>query len=114
MTHQALEANIIHVLAGEVPNVSVNCTGVLDGAEIITGTPTVLEQETADLTIDNKVTNSSAIVIKGVTVAIGQAIKFRAAGFVAGRSYRVRLTMTTNSTPAATRIGDVVIVCAEK
>lgn len=88
----------------EVVNVAVDMRGVLDGAEVLTGTPTIEEETTTDLSLSSKAINSGSITVNGETCAAGQAITFRASGGVAGTQYTIRITVGTNATPAQTRI----------
>lgn len=97
----------IYVTVGEIPNVSIDCTGLLDSGELISTLTSVLEITTANLTIDNKAISTAELTINGVAVATGKAITFRVAGVLAGITYRIQSKFVTNSTPAATRICDV-------
>lgn len=88
----------------ELVNVSVDMRGVLDSGELLTGTPTVLEVTTTDLTLSSKAVNSTTLTINGNTCVAGQAVTFRVAGGVAGTDYVISITVGTNATPAQTRI----------
>ncbi len=67
----------------------VSGAGRLRSGELFTGTPTVTELTTSDLTIDNVAVSTSELTIDGVAVPAGQAITFRASGHVAGTTYRI-------------------------
>lgn len=88
----------------ELVNAAVDMRGLLDTGELLTGTPTVVEVTTTDLTLTSKAINSSAVVVNGESCAAGQAVTFRVAGGVAGSQYTIRITASTNATPAQTRI----------
>lgn len=90
--------------ASELVNVAVDMRGLLDTGELFTGTPTIVEVTTADLTLSSKAINTGAVVVNGQTCAAGEAVTFRAAGGVAGTQYTIRITASTNATPAQTRI----------
>lgn len=91
------------VTVGAAPNVSVSFVDVLDDGELLTGTPTVAEQTTSDLTIVNKAVNTAALVINGESVAIGQAVQFHVSGQLAANSpYKIKITVSTSATPAQT------------
>jgi hypothetical protein len=86
---------------GEERNFAVSFVDVLDSGELLTGTPAVVELVSSDLTIENKVVNSSTQVINDVSVAAGLAVQFSAKDFVeATVAYRVQITVSTDSTPA--------------
>jgi hypothetical protein len=93
----------------EARNIAIDFTGKLDAGELLTGTPTVVEIVTADLTLSNKAINTSAKTINGVSVATGMAVLFKAAGGEAGRSYRIQITVTTNASPAQTLVENVIL-----
>ena len=101
------------VTVGEVPNIAIDCQGLLETGEIIASITSILEVVTSDLTIDNKAINSAALTINGVTAAIGKALLCRISGVLAGKQYLVQSKFVTNSTPAATRICDIWLVGVE-
>jgi len=95
---------------GSTRLVRVNGTNDLDDGASFTGTPTVAEQDTSVLTLDNKAVNSEAYTATdGTTVAIGKAIEFTAAGGAAGTSYTIRCTCSTDSSPGETLVYDLVL-----
>jgi hypothetical protein len=97
--------------AGSTRIVRLNCTNDLDDGASLTGTPTVTEVTTSDLTIANKAVNSATYsdsVTQG-TVAIGKAVICTVAGGTAGSTYTLRITVSTDSTPAETLVYDVQI-----
>lgn len=95
--------------ASEVRNVAVDFQGKLDASELLTGTPTVVEVTTSDLTLSDKVVSTGALTILGKTVATGEAVQFKVLGGTAGTSYTIRITAATNSTPAQTLIVDLTL-----
>ena len=88
---------------GDVRNAKISIAAALDEGELATGTPTIAEVRTTDLTITNEAVNTSAETIEGVSTAIGKAILFKVSGQLASREYRLVVTVTTDSTPAQTR-----------
>ena len=82
-----MTAQIPTLVAGEVRNGAVSFAARLDEGELLTGVPTVTEETTTDLTIDNVGRNGSQINVLGQAVAANQAVLFRVAGAVAGRLY---------------------------
>jgi hypothetical protein len=101
---------VIRVTVGEVPNVSIDCEGLLNSSELIATLTSILEVTTTDLTIDNKAISSTALTINGVSVITGQALTCRVAGVLAGVKYHIQCKFITNSTPAATRIADIYLI----
>ena len=61
----------------EVRNVAVDFLGLLDDGELLTGTPTVVEVTTTDLTLASKAVNATALTINGVDCIAGQAVTFK-------------------------------------
>jgi hypothetical protein len=97
--------NEIHVKrVSEVRNVSIDMRGKLDSGESLTGTPTILEEETTDLSFSNSAVNTAIIRINGRNVGIGQAVQFRVSGGVETTQYSIRVTVSTDSTPAQTLV----------
>lgn len=100
---------------GETRLFSVSFAGKLSTSETLTGTPTVTEQTTSDLTIANKAVSTTALTIDGETVAIGEAVQFTVAGQLAANSpYTVAITCGTTSTPAQTLKGYVTFLVDTK
>jgi len=69
----------------------------LDPAEILTGTPIVEEQTTADLTLDNKTINSVGVTVLGKLRAAGHVVQFRFSGGTVGTTYEIHVEATTNA-----------------
>ena len=98
---------------GSVRNIAVSFSGKLDSGELLTGTPTITEDTTTDLTISSKAVNTVAREINGVTVPIGEAVQCNVLGFVAANfPYTLNISVGTDATPAQTLIGTVVITQA--
>lgn len=95
--------------ASEVRNVAVSFVDELDSGELLTGTPTVAEVTTSDLSLTNKAVNTAALTISGKAVAIGQAVQFKVSGGTAGTTYTIKVTVSTDATPAQTLICALVI-----
>lgn len=90
---------------GETNLCSVSLVGILDSGELATGTPTVTEVTTTDLTISNVVVNTAALTINSKTVAVGKAVQFKVIGqLVASSPYTLKITVATDSTPAQSKI----------
>jgi hypothetical protein len=115
---------------GDVDVVSIDYTPYLDSSEVLTGTPVVTPlgvvtsfddegdpqyaADNDDLAITNKVINSGAIVrILKKDVAINKAVQFKVAGQQAGYVYGVRISVSTTSSPARTKVVDVLLTCSE-
>ena len=101
-----------HTLSvGATRLVRINATSDLDDGASFTGTPTVAEVTTSDLTLANNIVNTATYTdaITGNTVAIGKGIQFTAAGGTADTTYRVRVTCSTDSSPAETIVYDLLL-----
>ncbi len=96
-------------LVSEVRNVAVSFVGKLDSGEKVTGTPTVTEVDTSDLTISNVAVSTAALTINDKSVAIGEAVQFRVSGGLAGVSYTLRVTAASDATPAQTLIVNTIL-----
>lgn len=94
-------------LVGETLLGACSFVRLLDAGELLTGTPTVEEITTADLTIASATVNNVALVVNGEAAAVGQAVQWAMSGQVAGTRYTLRVTCSTDSVPAQTRIGIV-------
>lgn len=78
-------------------NAAVDFTDMLDAGEALTGTPTVVEVTTSQLTLDNKAVSTGALTINNRAVAIGDAVQFR----VSSGSASAGLTTTQINTLGA-------------
>jgi hypothetical protein len=88
----------------EVFTPAVSFLNLLRSGELLSGTPTVTEITSSDLTIDNVARNTGTITIDGVSHEASQAVQFRvASGHVATTGhYRLRIDCDTDATPAQT------------
>jgi len=90
---------------GETNNFAVSFAGVLDDGELLTGTPSVAEVTTSDLSISSPTLNTIALAIDNESVAISEAVQFRVSGQqTSGSPYTLKITVTTDSTPAQTKV----------
>lgn len=96
---------------GDKDFVLVSFDDALNSGVSLTGTPTVAEITTSDLTLSNPTVNGSSEVIIGKTVAAGRAVKFycNAASATDKTTYRIRITAATDTSPAGQKIRDVLI-----
>ena len=99
------------VSQGDVDIVSIDYTDWLDSGELLTGSVTVAEQTTSDLTFANEAVNTATVEIFRKTVAIGKAVQFKVSGQQAGTTYRIRITVATDATIARTVVRDLLLVC---
>lgn len=99
------------ISAGDIETVAIDFRLQLDDGELLTGTPTVAEVTTTDLTIDDETVNTGELVILTETVVAGQAVQFTVSGQVAGSTYRVRITVITDSDPFRRFVRDALIEC---
>lgn len=91
------------VAVGDVWNGAVSFARQLDSGETLTGTPTVTEETTSDLTISNVAVSTSSLRINSTLVAAGTAVQFKVVGQTSG-TYTLKITATTTSTPAQTLV----------
>jgi len=86
----------------------------LDTGESLTGTPTVVEVTTTDLTITSKAVSTTALTINGTSVAAGAAVQFKVSGMkTTGSPYTLKVTVSTNATPAQTKNRFFVFTCKD-
>ena len=97
------------VSTGDIELAALDFTDQLDPGELLTGTPTVAEQTTSDLTLADKAVNTATVDVLGRTVTIGMAVQFSFKGGTAGTSYTIQVTVSTDATPARTFVRDVDI-----
>lgn len=99
---------VCYAAVGSTRLVSVSFAGQLDSGESLTGTPTVAEVTTSDLSLTNKVVSTAALTINDLSVAAGAAVQFLVSGQLAANSpYTIQITVGTDATPAQTLIGKV-------
>jgi hypothetical protein len=81
----------------ETRNVAVDLFGKLDAGEILTGSPTVEEQMTGDLTIMNATINTLQLRINERQVGLGEAVQFRVSGGQPHQQYILRVMVNTSA-----------------
>lgn len=84
---------------GATRNVKVSFQGQLDSGELLSGTPSVAEVTTTDLTITGKALNSETITVNEDTgVLASQAVIFTVTGFDVDNSpYTIKITVDTDA-----------------
>ena len=88
--------------ASETRNLVVKFTPVLEEDELLSGTPTITETGTSDLTISNKAISTSALTISGSTAIAATAVQCTVTGGTAGKLYDIKIVIGTNGSPAQT------------
>lgn len=84
------------ISVGETEVVSIDYTEYLDADELLTGTPTVAEVTTTDLTLSNKVVSTEVVRILERDVAVGKAVQFKVSGQKINTQYSIRVTASTD------------------
>ena len=102
----------IYIPLGSTHVISFDMSPRLDTAELLTGTPSVADEDaTGDLTISNRQVNSVAYTEDEETVAIGKAIQFSLSSSATEETtYTLTLTVTTDGTPTQTLADKLVVV----
>lgn len=85
------------ISVGETEIGEIDYTDNLKSTELLTGTPTIAEVTTTDLTITNKVVNTTATRILERDVAIGKAVQFKVSGQKLNTEYSIRITVSTDA-----------------
>ena len=88
---------------GDTDIAKIDYTEYLDADELLTGTPTIVEVTTTDLTLTNKVVNTEEVRILERDVAIGKAILFKVSGQKINTEYTIRITVSTDGGRTAVR-----------
>jgi len=100
---------IRHKHASETRTISVDYTDKLDSGESLSGTPTITEVTSSDLTISGAQLNSGALTINGVSVAANKAAQCQVAGGTSGTTYQVLIQVGTDaSSPGAQTFYDTI------
>jgi len=94
----------------EVANAAVSFGPKLRSGELLTGTPTVAEITTTGLTISNVAVSTAIEIINGVSTAVGEAVLFKVVGGSASTTHKIKITVTTDSTPAQTFVRGVKLL----
>lgn len=89
-------------------NAAVSFDELLEGAEALTGTPTVTGSPSG-LTIDNARVSTGELTIDGQTVATGRAVQFRVSGGTSGDTHTIKVVCGTTSSPAQTLVAECVL-----
>ena len=100
------------VSAGDSETIAIDYADILDGSELLTGTPTIVEPTTSGVTLSNKAVSTGALTIKGRSVATGKAVQCLAAFSsteAADTIKTIRVTVSTDASPARTWVRDVKI-----
>lgn len=96
----------------EVRNVAVSFSGMLDEGELLTGTPTVVDNSPPSpeaLTFSNIAVSTTALTINGISVPAGEAVQFSLSGGVVNTAYTIKISCGTDATPAQTLYGSIDI-----
>ena len=100
---------IRHKNASETRTISIDYTDKLDVGESLTGTPTIAEVTTTDLTISGAQLNSGSLTINNETVAASKAVQCQVAGGTSGSTYSIKITVSTDaSSPGAQTFVDTI------
>ena len=91
------------ISVGDVEKGAVSFADKLDTGETLTGTPTVTEVSTADLTLGSKAVSTTSLTILGETVAAAEAVQFTVSGQKAGTLYTISVTASTTASRTAVR-----------
>lgn len=97
---------------GDTELVSINYTDHLNASEVLTEPVTVEEVYSNDLTLGTAKVNTATYVEEATeeTVAVGTAVQFTVTGGGADQIYTIRVTVTTNSSPARTFVRDIELL----
>ncbi len=79
-------------------------TPLLRSGELLTGTPTVAEVTSSDLTISNVGLNDSTVSVNGSDCVANAGIQFLVAGGLTSTKYVVEMSCGTDATPAQTLV----------
>ena len=107
MPHTLTQRHTLSVGATRV--VRINCTPDIDSGVLLTGTPSITEQDTSDLTLTSKQVNTVGYSDNntGHTVAAGKGILFTVAGGSSGSTYTVLVSCDTDT--AETVVYDMIM-----
>ena len=99
---------------GETRLVRVSFAGKLVSGDLLTGTPTIVQDSKTPstataLTLGDKAVTTAETTINGETVAIAKGVEFTVTAGEADSSYIVKITCSTDGTPAETLLGYVKI-----
>jgi hypothetical protein len=100
------ESRVLYKAAGDTADFSVAWLGEVGSAETIASSSWSLPTA---LTLVDDGTNAEAVVIFGVTYAIGTVAVAYISGGVLGQVYRVTNTIVTTGSPARTFVKELLI-----
>lgn len=95
--------------AAETRTIAVNLGGRLVSDELLTGTPTVVEVGSSDLTISSPALTVADGYFFNSWLIESKAVTFSVAGGTAGQSYLIRVSVTTDADAAQTLIEEVTL-----
>jgi hypothetical protein len=98
------------ISVGDIEKGAVSFADFLDSSETLTGTPTVAEVGSTDLTLSSPLVNTLSVVVLGVTVTAGQAVEFGVRGQKAGSLYTISVTASTSAGRTAVRYAEMECV----
>ena len=96
----------------EVRNVAVSFSGKLDSGELLTGTPAITEVSASSpqaLTFSNIAISTAILTINDISTPIAEAVQFKVSGGVANTTYTIKIVIGTDSTPAQTLYGSIIL-----
>ena len=82
-----------------IRNPAIDMSPQLAAGELMTGTPTVTESGSSDLTISSVAVSTTTLTILGDSVAAGKAIQWSMSGMVAGTEYTLIVEGDTDASP---------------
>jgi hypothetical protein len=94
---------------GSTDLAAVDYTDWLDSPEVLTGTPTVAEVGSSDLTISEVGLNAGDLDMLGETVLPDHAVTFKVSGMLSGKTYRI--SIIPNTTYGRTWATEQLVAC---
>jgi hypothetical protein len=91
------------ISVGETEVAKIDYTEYLDADELLTGTPTIVEVTTTDLTLTNKAVSTEVVRVLERDVAIGKAVLFKVSGQKINTEYSIRITVSTDGERVSVR-----------
>jgi len=91
------------ISVGETEQVKIDYTDYLDDTELLTGTPTIAEVTSTDLTLTGKSLNTASTRILERDVAAYKAVLFKVTGQKNNTEYKIRITVSTDGGRTAVR-----------
>jgi len=110
---------VLYKTPGESRLASIDFGGKMTSGELLTGTPTIvvdysIPSGATALTLANKAVSTAALTINGRTVAIGEAVQFLVSGGGIEAEYIVKITVSSDSTPAQSLEGFLHVVVEQE